>query len=164
MATISICNLLKPLWFFFCNSTSVKLPLLNILVMSVAKSTEHFPVFTLLDFSVIFDIGDHSALPQMFVLFPWYPWHVCVCVRTHLCSAMFNSLRPWGLQPARFLCSWYSLGKNTGMGCYSLLQGIFLTQGFNLGLLNCRQILYHWAVREAPSVTYTHLISSLVSA
>ena len=28
------------------------------------------------------------------------------------------------------------------MGCHALLQGIFLTQGLNLGVLNCRQILY----------------------
>ena len=28
------------------------------------------------------------------------------------------------------------------MGCHSLPQGIFLTQGLNLGLLHCRQILY----------------------
>ena len=28
-------------------------------------------------------------------------------------------------------------------GLYSLLQGIFLTQGSNLGLLHRRQILYH---------------------
>ena len=32
-------------------------------------------------------------------------------------------------------------GKNTGVGCYVLLQRIFLTQGSNL--LHCRQILYH---------------------
>ena len=32
-----------------------------------------------------------------------------------------------------------SLGKNTEVGCRSLLQGIFLTQGLNLGLLHCRQ-------------------------
>ena len=35
------------------------------------------------------------------------------------------------------------LGKNIGVCCHSLLQGIFLTQGSNLGLLHCRQILYH---------------------
>ena len=29
------------------------------------------------------------------------------------------------------------------MGCYTHLQGIFLTQGSNPGLLHCRQILYH---------------------
>ena len=33
--------------------------------------------------------------------------------------------------------------KNTGVGRHSLLQGIFLTQGSNPGLLHCRQILYH---------------------
>ena len=33
--------------------------------------------------------------------------------------------------------------KNTGVGCHFLLQGILLTQGSNLGLLHCRQILYH---------------------
>ena len=31
----------------------------------------------------------------------------------------------------------------TGVGCHSLLQRIFLTQGMNPGLLHCRQILYH---------------------
>ena len=47
-----------------------------------------------------------------------------------------------GLQPARFLCPWDSPGKNTGVGCHVLLQGIFLTQELNPGLLHCRQILY----------------------
>ena len=32
--------------------------------------------------------------------------------------------------------------KDTGVGCHFLLQGIFPTQGLNLGLLHCRQILY----------------------
>ena len=32
--------------------------------------------------------------------------------------------------------------KNTGVGSLSLLQGIFLTQESNWGLLHCRQILY----------------------
>jgi len=31
---------------------------------------------------------------------------------------------------------------NTGLGCHSFLQGIFLTQRSNSGLLHCRQILY----------------------
>ena len=33
-------------------------------------------------------------------------------------------------------------------GCHFLLQGIFLTQGSNLGLMCCRWILYPWAIRE----------------
>ena len=44
--------------------------------------------------------------------------------------------------PSRFLCPWDSPGKNTGVGSLSLLQGIFPTQGSNLGLPHCGQILY----------------------
>ena len=36
-----------------------------------------------------------------------------------------------------------SPGKNTGVGCHALLQGISPTQGSNPGLLHCRQILNH---------------------
>ena len=58
------------------------------------------------------------------------------------CSVLFNSLRPHGLQPARLLRPWNSPGKNTGVNCYSLFQGIFLAQGSNPGLLHCRQTVY----------------------
>ena len=37
-------------------------------------------------------------------------------------------LQPHGLQPTRVLCPWDSPGKNTGVGCYFLLQGILPTQ------------------------------------
>ena len=46
-----------------------------------------------------------------------------------------------------------SPGKNTGVGCHALLQGIFQTQGSNpclLWLLHCKWILYHWATWESP--------------
>ena len=33
-------------------------------------------------------------------------------------------------------------GKNTGVGCHSLLQEIFPTQGSNPGILHCGQTLY----------------------
>ena len=36
-----------------------------------------------------------------------------------------------------------SPGKNTGVDCHALLQGIFPTQGSNPGLPHCRRILYH---------------------
>ena len=38
--------------------------------------------------------------------------------------------------PSRLLCPWNFPGKNTGVGCHFLLQGIFLTQGSNLHLLH----------------------------
>jgi len=42
---------------------------------------------------------------------------------------------------AGLLCPWDLSGENTGVGCHALLQGIFLTQRMNLGLLYYRQIL-----------------------
>ena len=47
--------------------------------------------------------------------------------------------RPHGLKPTRLFCPWNSPGRNTEVGCHSLLQGIFPIQGLNLGLL-------HWQV------------------
>ena len=43
---------------------------------------------------------------------------------------------PWTVSP------WNSPGQNTREGGLSLLQGIFLTQELNFGLLLCRWILY----------------------
>ena len=67
-------------------------------------------------------------------------------------SVVSNSLWPHGLEPARFLCSWDFPGKNTGLGSHSLLQGIFLTQGLNPGLLPYRQILCHLNHQEKLNV------------
>ena len=53
------------------------------------------------------------------------------------CSVMSNSLRPHGLDSP-----WNSPGQDTGVGSLSLLQGIFPTQGSNLGLTHCRWILH----------------------
>ena len=65
---------------------------------------------------------------------------------------MFDSVQPYGLQPAGLLHPWDSPGKNTGVGCHALLQGIFQTQGLNLHLMSpalARQVLYHF-----PSTTW----------
>ena len=43
-----------------------------------------------------------------------------------------------------------SPGKNTGVGCQFLLQGIFLIQELNPGLLQCRQILYQLSYEGSP--------------
>ena len=65
---------------------------------------------------------------------------IIVCIS---CSGVPDSLQCHGLKPARLLCPWHSPGKNTRVGCHFLLQGLFPTQGSNLGLLQSRQILYH---------------------
>ena len=76
----------------------------------------------------------------------------CCCF---ISSAVSDSLRPYELQPARLRCPWHSLGKSTRVGCHTLLEGIFLTQGLNPGLLHCWESLYCWTTREA----HTHTIS-----
>ena len=57
-------------------------------------------------------------------------------------SLVSDSLLPSGLYPAKLLCPWDTPGKNTGVDCHFLFQGIFPTQGSNPGLPHCRQTLY----------------------
>ena len=56
---------------------------------------------------------------------------VCVCARA-VTSLVSDSAWPHGFWPARLLCPWHFPGKDTGVGCHALLQGIFPTQGSNL--------------------------------
>ena len=67
------------------------------------------------------------------------------------CSVVFHSLRPHGLYSP-----WNSPGQNTGVGSLFLLQGIFLTQELNRGLLHLGWILYQLSyqgrVNESRSV------------
>ena len=65
-------------------------------------------------------------------------------------SVMSSSLWPHGRQPTRLLCTCNSPGKNTGVACHSLLQGIFPTRGSDLGLLHSRLILYHLSHQGSP--------------
>ena len=52
-------------------------------------------------------------------------------------------------------CPWDSPGRNTGVGCHFLLQGIFPMQESNPGLLNCRQILYRLSCKGSPNLMIT---------
>ena len=67
---------------------------------------------------------------------------------------MPNFLRTHGLQLSRLLCPWDFPGKDTGLGCHFLLQGIFPTQGSNPGLLHCRQIVYWLSYKGSPFFNY----------
>ena len=71
-------------------------------------------------------------------------------------SVVSNSVTPWTVA-TRLLCPWNSPGKNTGVGSHSLLQGIFLTQGLNLGLLHCMQILYNLSHKGSPQLPGMHV-------
>ena len=73
-----------------------------------------------------------------------------VMMVVRLLRVVSESLWPHGLLPARLLYPLDFPGKNTGGGCHFLLQGIFPTQGSNLGLLHCRWILY-WLSYQGSS-------------
>ena len=47
-----------------------------------------------------------------------------------------------------------SPGKNAGVGCHALLQGVFPIQGLNPRLLHCRRILYYLSHQGSPSTVY----------
>ena len=89
----------------------------------------------------------HHALPHSLLCAS--PLSSCFWVMYVLIhSVISNSLRPHGLQPARFLCPWDSPGKNTGVGCHALLQGIFPIQGLN----PCFLCLLQWQAGSLPLV------------
>ena len=48
-----------------------------------------------------------------------------------------------------------SPGKNTGVDCHALLQGIFPTQELNPGLLHCKQTLYQLSHWKPSALLYT---------
>ena len=80
---------------------------------------------------------------------------MCVWVRVCVCACVFKSLQscltlcnPWTVT----LCLWDSPGKNTGVDCRFLLQGIFLTQGSNSSLFD----LLRWQVGSGKPCTYIH--------
>ena len=77
--------------------------------------------------------GGHEYLHNEWVVMPFLLDAVLSCVwlwNAMDCSPPGSSVH--GASP----------GKNTGVGCHALLQGIFPTQGSNPGLPHCRWILY----------------------
>ena len=69
-------------------------------------------------------------------------------------SVVSNSLRPHGLEPPGSSVHGDFQGKNTGVGCHALLQGIFPTQGSNPGLPHCRCLSHQGNPRILEWVAY----------
>ena len=70
-------------------------------------------------------------------------------------SVLSNSLQSRGLLLARLFCTWDSPGKNTGVGCHSLLHQRHLPDsGIEPDLLHCRQILYCLSHKGSPKSMY----------
>ena len=66
--------------------------------------------------------------------------YMCVCLVIQSGPTLCDPMNP---SPPGSPVHGDSAGKNNGVGCHALLQGIFLTQGSNPDLPHCRWILYH---------------------
>ena len=86
-------------------------------------------------------IGRESGSPRRDSI-SRYGYLVCVCYVV----LSFPTLQVHGLQTTRLLRPWNFPGKDTGVGCHFLLQGIFLTQGLNPCLLH----LLPWQADSLP--------------
>ena len=73
-------------------------------------------------------------------------WMACML------SCVWLFVTPW--YSTRLLYPWNIPGKDTGVGCHFLLQGIFLTQELNWVSYIGKQILYHCAIWEAHIQVY----------
>ena len=81
------------------------------------------------------------------------PLSFTLSIYSESCSVVSDSLQPHGLYSL-----WNSPGQNTAVGSLSLLQGTVPNQGWNPGLLHCRQILYQLSHKGSPYIyTYTNI-------
>ena len=90
-------------------------------------------------------------------LWVWAFWHTTIHCKNQIYLKMnvlvvqlCLTLRPHRLLPTRLLCPWNFPGKNMKWVAISFSRGIFQTQGSNLGLPHCRQILYHLSHQGSP--------------
>ena len=110
--------------------------------------------------------SDAIALFQNLTLWFFLLWlfinsikSVCLSIYLSVCLSINMKVKVLVAQSCLMLCdpmaplSVDSPGKNTGVGGHSLLQGVFLTQGSNWGLPQCRQILYHLS---HPYTVFSH--------
>ena len=88
------------------------------------------------------------------ILMALTPDYLCCRCRLVLqsCPTLCDSMN-WSLS---LLCPWNSPVKNTGMGCHAFLQGIFPSQGSNLGLLHAGRFF----TTEPPGKPFPHQLTT----
>ena len=79
----------------------------------------------------------------------WWTDLFVLCLVTQSCPTLCE---PMGYSPLGSSVHGDSPGKNIGVGCHALLQGIFPTQESNPGLSHCRQILYYLSHQGSPKI------------
>ena len=115
--------------------------------------------FFWLSFSpLLFAVGQKTDKGQMKLFHFTYS---CVLSHVHLFATLLIGTRwPYGLEPPRLLCPWDFPGKNTGVACHFLHQGIFPARGLSPSpCVSCTAgtVLTTRALREATFVSVAYL-------
>ena len=113
--------------------------------VSVSVFCLYVVLFVLYRFMVLICFEWHQSYGRY--MYCKYIFLVRVCVCALSCVSLPDST-------ARHLCPWNFPGKNTGAGCCIFLQGIFLTQGWNLRLVSSALaggFFPSWATKGAVS-------------
>ena len=125
-------------WVLFHYFTMLRATWLSLQLTSVARSA---PSSRALAFSCKPATEPYSS-SQLYKQKSQNSMHIspvgCRCKKSVLLAQLCPTLHRHELSPARLLCPWDSPGKNPRVVCHSPPQGIYPTQGLNLGLLHCR--------------------------
>ena len=112
------------------------------------QGTEHFRIVGVRRSFVFKYLNEFEAAQSC-----WFPGSEdlsCCAQSLHSYSFLSDCATPWD-----------SPGQNTEVGCLPLHQGIFPTQGWNPGLLYCRQVLYRLSHQGSPLKTLWRLSITL---
>ena len=90
-----------------------------------------------------------GAISVLFWVHPCEDVLFLLCLVPQLCPTLYD---PWTVAHQGSSFHGDSSGKNTGVGCHALLQGIFPAQGWNPSLLQCMQILYCLSHQGNPQI------------
>ena len=111
-------------------------------------------------FSIYYSIMQlFSSIFRVFYILYHFLVNMYMCLVAQLCPTLCD---PMDCSPPGSSVRGDSPGKNIGVGCLALLQGIFPTQGLNAGLLHCRWILYHLSHQGSPNMYISNINKSFI--
>ena len=110
----------------------------------------------------------HSPVKKIYWLFPSFGNfatlskiisvdYIYLCCAVLSCSVVSTVFDPMECSPPGYSVHGDSPGRNTGVGCHALLQGIFPTQESNPHLLHYRQFVYHLSHQGSSDYIYMGL-------
>ena len=106
-------------------------------------------------FGIQFELNLNATKLSLDIIISWSsPFHwlrlSCLFILQFLPESESHSVVSDSLRPHGLYSPWNSPGQNIGVDSFSLLQGVFPSQGQNPGLPHCGQILYQLSHKGSP--------------